>query len=265
MVLIQRKDKVNFRNTEITIDIEKYKCKTCGFEGTTVEQGARIQKTIADTYREKVGLLTGSEIKTKRKELGLTQQQLADRAGIGVINIKRWEGGLIQSRVYDKLIRVALGNEAANSCQDIYNGNRELSLSRIKLIINEFSRRLKYDLFDENDENERLLYVAKYLFYADMKAYKELGASMTGAHYARLPHGPQIDNYSELIDEIKKADENDADPLDLEERRIISKLAKRWPDKYELFEASHKEPALKTVPTGWSINYDIADKLKHVL
>lgn len=38
--------------------------------------------------------------------------------------------------------------------------------------------------------------------YADQVAYRELGIGMTGATYAVMPHGPQLDNYADLVDEI---------------------------------------------------------------
>ena len=38
-----------------------------------------------------------------------------------------------------------------------------------------------------------------------MVAFRNIGRSMTGATYAALPYGPQLNNYSDLIDEIKKA------------------------------------------------------------
>ena len=39
-------------------------------------------------------------------------------------------------------------------------------------------------------KTDRMLYAAKYLWYADMVAYRDLGAGMTGAGYAALPLGP---------------------------------------------------------------------------
>ena len=59
---------------------------------------------------------------------------------------------------------------------------------------------------------DKLLYAAKYLWYADMIAFRETGQGMTGATYAALPHGPQLNNYTELIPLIREADENKADP-----------------------------------------------------
>ena len=39
---------------------------------------------------------------------------------------------------------------------------------------------------------------------------------MTGAAYAVLPNGPQLNNYVDMIDEIKNSDESFADPLSSE-------------------------------------------------
>ena len=38
------------------------------------------------------------------------------------------------------------------------------------------------------------LYAAKFFWYADMLAFRDLGSSMTGAGSAALPLGPQLNN-----------------------------------------------------------------------
>ena len=56
---------------------------------------------MSDAYRSKVGLLSGSEIKQFRKKFNLTQESLAKKMTVGVASIKRWEGGIIQSKSMD--------------------------------------------------------------------------------------------------------------------------------------------------------------------
>jgi hypothetical protein len=40
-----------------------------------------------------------------------------------------------------------------------------------------------------------------------MLAYKKLGKSIAGANCTALPHGPQLNNYRELVGLIRDADE----------------------------------------------------------
>ena len=58
-------------------------------------------------------------------------------------------------------------------------------------------------------KNDKMLFAAKYLWYADMVAHRETGESLTGSTYAALPYGPQLNNYKDLIQDIIEADESE--------------------------------------------------------
>ncbi len=70
-------------------------CEECGLSIGTIEQTAATQNAIADAYREKVGLLSGKEIKKERSERKWSQKALAERSGVGIASIKRWENGIV--------------------------------------------------------------------------------------------------------------------------------------------------------------------------
>jgi len=259
MVQISEDERVTFRGMELTVNTQGYKCSVCGIKTATIEQSAETQKTIGDTYKKKRGLITSDEMRECRNQLGITQQQLADKLNIGIASIKRWEGGLIQSKSMDRLLRKELN--CVIDGEDPYTGNRELSLPRIKLVLMEFGKRLGRKLLKEGDKG---LFAAKYVFYADMDAYRKLGASMTGARYALLPQGPQLDNYRDLIDEIIESDENETDPLENEEIDIIQKIAEKFPEKWDAFNASHREEVLKNIKIGGPIYYTYANNLTEI-
>lgn len=124
----------------------------------------------------------------------------------------------------DKLLRKTF--ETSYERRKIFNGNRTFSIPRIKLVLKTFEKILGRKFL-----NKKGLYAAKYLFYADMLAFLRLRRSITGACYARLPHGPQLNNYLELVDEIKDADEKQAEPLTEEELLIIRQVAEAFPEK----------------------------------
>lgn len=248
--------KMKFRGENISFQVEHYVCSTCGTEGGSIDQTAATQRTISDAYRRKVGLLTSEDILEGRGKLGLTQSELAKRMGVGIASIKRWEGGLIQSRSMDKALRMALQGKRVG---DTYTGNRTFSISRIKLVLKEFESILRKRLLVKND---RMLYAAKYLWYADMVAFRELGRSMTGATYARLPMGPQLNNYRDLVDEIKEADETATEPLTLEEKMIINRISMSFPQKQMIYQAAHDEIIWKKRANGAIIPYSDAEKLR---
>lgn len=248
----------NFRGVDVKYETEAHICPECGLEAATVEQAGVTQRAISDAYRKKMKLLTGEEIRLQRKQKGLTQQTLADLINVGVASIKRWETGLIQSKAMDHVLRVHLqGYDAGNT----HSGNREFSIPRIKLVIRTFEKHLGKKLLKKTD---KLLFAAKYLWYADMLAFRDLGRGITGANYAALPYGPQVNNYSDLIDEIKNADENKAEPLIDDEIRIIERIVKAFPNERMAYDAAHRELVWKRTPIGGAITYLAAAKLTEV-
>ena len=101
-------EKTVYKGIDIDIQSEKYICPDCGIEAGTIKQAAAIQICIADTYRTKVGLLTGPEIKQMRVSEGVTREQLASLVGVYEKDIKGWETGKVQSRQQDKTLRMVL-------------------------------------------------------------------------------------------------------------------------------------------------------------
>jgi len=258
MVLKKAKKRMTFRGVKIIVPVEQYRCTVCGVEAGTVNQTARIQKAIADSYRKAVSLLTGDEIVEKRKRLSLTQEGLAKRMNVGIASIKRWERGTIQSKSMDHALRIALGGQSAG---DSCTGNRTFSIPRIKLVLKEFESALGKHILKKND---KMLFAAKYLWYADMVAHRETGESLTGSTYAALPYGPQLNNYKDLIEDIIRADESEAEPLSPEEKRIITRIALRFPEERMAYEAAHKEKIWKRQPNGAIVPYTDSTELTGV-
>jgi putative zinc finger/helix-turn-helix YgiT family protein len=118
---------IDFRGERISYQLECLICPVCNLTRATVEQTAKAQNAIADAYRKKVGLLTGEEIRHRRVELGLSQQQLADKSRLSKMSIVRWENGVIQKESSDATLREIL---CPREIENEYSGNRELSLRK---------------------------------------------------------------------------------------------------------------------------------------
>jgi len=258
MALKTTEKDMTFRDEKIGLQAEVYVCEECGLEVATIEQTAAIQNRIADAYRKKKGLLTGTEIRKMRERLNLSQRELAKRAGVGIASIKRWENGIIQTKSMNSALKAAFQDiKVGNN----YTGNRALSIPRIKLVIKEFEAETGERFLEKGD---MLLFDAKYLWYADMIGYHRLGRGLTGATYAALPHGPQLNNYKELIDLIRDADESTAKPLTMEEKKIIMKVALTFPTKQSIYDAVHRESVWKNKATGAIIPYSDSAKLTEI-
>ena len=258
MSIIKSDRTIKFRGKHLTFPINHYICPVCGIEAGSIEQTAATQRAISDAYRKASGLLTGEEIREGRKRLRLTQEAFAKKMNVGIASIKRWEGGLIQTKSMDKFLRTAIKGSKTG---DNYSGNRQFSIPRIKLVLRQFESTLNKRLLKKYD---KMLYAAKYLWYADMVAFRELGESMTGSTYAALPKGPQLDNYRDLIDEIKDAKETDAEPLTPEEKKIITRVASAFPSEALVYNAAHKEIIFNRKKIGDRIAYSDSSELTEI-
>lgn len=258
MELREKEKKARFRGVDVDYRSECYVCPVCKAEAATIDQTAAIQKDISNAYRKKIGLLTGKEITDKRKNLKISQQELANRMQVGIASIKRWEGSQIQTKSMDKALREALAGKGSGN---IYTGNREFSLGRVRLLLGQLESILGRKILKKGD---KFLYAAKYAWYADMVAFREYGQSMTGSTYAALPYGPQINNYRDLIDEIKRADVSQAEPLTPEEIKIIKKIAMHFPRDNDVYAAAHREIVWEEKTTGALISYSDAGRLTEV-
>lgn len=245
---------MKFRGVDITFQTEHYLCPVCCIEVGSIEQATVTQRAISDAYRKAVALLTSEEIREGRKKWGLTQDDLAQRMCVGIASIKRWEGGIIQTKSMDRALRMALLGQGVG---DVNTGNRAFSIPRVKLVSKEFESLLHRKML----KNDKGLYSAKYLWYADMVACRELGQSMTGSTYACLPLGPQLNNYRDLINEIRNADENSVESLTSEEKKIISRISMAFPQDQMVFKASHREVIVQRKSIGSIIPYSDAAEL----
>ncbi len=249
-----------FRGKRVKFRPRHYVCPVCGIDADDLGLATENQKALSDAYRAAARLLTGEQIIEGRKKRGWTQEDLASAANVGIASIKRWETGQIQTRSMDDALRRALSGEATSA--NPYTGNRPLSLARIKLVLERFSGLLGRKLL--KSPRDKMLYAAKYLWYADMVAFRETGQSMTGGTYAALPHGPQLNNYSELVPFIREADEDQAEPLKEHELRIMTRIARVFMSDQSIYRAAHNEEAYKSKKNGELIPYSDAERIKAV-
>jgi putative zinc finger/helix-turn-helix YgiT family protein len=249
---------LTFKGVDLQVEADTYICPTCGLEAGTPQTAGKLQLAITDAYRAKQGLLTSQELKSLRKSHGLTQAQLAEVMNIGIASIKRWETGTVQSASMDHALRMQLQCRIPS---DNYSGNRELSLSRIKLVTKTLEALLGKKLLKKGD---KFLYLAKYLWYCDFLCFQQTGRSLTGASYAAITYGPQLNNYRDLIDPIKESDENDTEPLSDEESRIIKKVTETFPEEKMVYDAAHREKVWMETETGGLIPYSCAHELTEI-
>jgi DNA-binding transcriptional regulator YiaG len=99
------------REYAIKIDGMKIpKCKSCG----VIHPDAEALKLLDAALRRAANLLTPDQIRAFRVHANLTEEELGAAVGINTAEVERLEeGGQIQSRVLDNLLRIFFGMSKA--------------------------------------------------------------------------------------------------------------------------------------------------------
>ncbi len=103
------------RGEQFTINSEALVCPKCGFKTIPKELMGEFALRVAEVYRETHSLLTSSEIKDRRGNLGMTQAQFASYLGVGVASVRRWELGQIQDEAMNTLMVLKTSLAAARN------------------------------------------------------------------------------------------------------------------------------------------------------
>lgn len=102
------KDRVSYKGETAELDLHFSVCDSCGSEQVNVEQ-SRLNKRYMVAFKKQVdGLLTGSEVRSVRENLGLRQSDAARIFGGGPVAFSKYEADdVTQSEAMDRLLRVA--------------------------------------------------------------------------------------------------------------------------------------------------------------
>jgi putative zinc finger/helix-turn-helix YgiT family protein len=95
-----------FRDEQLDVSATVCVCSACGWQTLKPGQTDELRKLTADAYRQKHGLLTSTEIVSRRTRLGMSQRQFAAFLRVGEASVKRWETWQVQDESSDELIRM---------------------------------------------------------------------------------------------------------------------------------------------------------------
>ena len=113
---IRGSEKVQSRSGARTVKVGSYSlelqdefmlCETCGETYHSLTQSKAFDERVVEGRRSHEGLLSGSDIRRIRNNLGLSQAQLEEAIGIGPKTLVRWENNLgVQSKSIDDVLRL---------------------------------------------------------------------------------------------------------------------------------------------------------------
>lgn len=102
---VSREVEQTLKGETLSVTAEVSECAHCGFRLLTTAQLGALAGLTADAYRRRHGLLTSTQIRSRRQAMHLSQWEFAHWLGVGPASIKRWEHNLVQDRANDLLIR----------------------------------------------------------------------------------------------------------------------------------------------------------------
>jgi putative zinc finger/helix-turn-helix YgiT family protein len=94
------------RGESVTVVLNAPACPECGHVAILGSRMRQFTRAAADSYRRKKALLTVEEMERVRRQLTLSRDEFAEYVFVGIATYKRWLRGEIQSRAYDKLVRL---------------------------------------------------------------------------------------------------------------------------------------------------------------
>lgn len=194
-----------------------------------------------DKYRKNHGMISPERIKKLRHSFGLSQRDFATLLGWSATTIATYETGSLPSKANNKML-LALENDP-NVAQPLYDISKAAMTERGKAAFEEnvgasevekskkfiekgintlfadinYSEFSGYTAFDLKKFSNMVLYFVinvpkltktklnRLLFYTDFTQFARNTVSISGASYARLPHGPVPDQYSLLYGSMESA------------------------------------------------------------
>ncbi len=101
------REEYTVRGEKISLDVPRLICGQCGEAMIDDAFGDPVLKVYAE-YRRRHGLLTPEQIRGVREKYSLSQDAFATLLGTSPATFARYEGGSIQDKAYDQLIRACV-------------------------------------------------------------------------------------------------------------------------------------------------------------
>lgn len=314
-VAATRRESHRVRGRAIEVDCTFRRCTACGAE---FEHDGDPDWRVAAfaAYREQAGLLQPEVIRSWRRDIGLSQGEVTALLGWGEATLGRYETGSLQSEAHDRQLRELMSPAdlleriiAKPDAVATHKQGRLVNRLRHEAVRERLEDVLRLATYDQGPDTwngqqtldlrrlvAAILILAadgefktkfnKLMFYADFTHFRRHGQSVTGLHYARLPHGPVPDDYQALIAaleesrtlEVQEVDFGDgyvgeklvprtqpeADVLTAAERDTLDRVKRYfqgWTSK-RIREVSHEEAGWLGTANGKWISYDYAQDLR---
>ena len=94
------------KGEHVSVTLDAPQCAHCGRVVILGKSVRAYHRAVSNAYRRKVGLLTMDEIDRLRRNLNMTWPEFARYVFVGIVTLKRWKRGEIQTQALDRLVRL---------------------------------------------------------------------------------------------------------------------------------------------------------------
>jgi len=228
---ISRIETYTYKGETISLSHELSVCTVCGTEMATAQQAGDSLIAVREAYRGRHDLISPDEIRSIRERYGAGQKPFGIVLGLGESTIANYERGELPTAANSNLIRLMddphafrtlfeerreligptqqkrigarigetteyplkpFGGLAVRETADEYTGFRRPDQVRVEALLRIIVGSLK-----ESVVKTKLL---KLCFLIDFEHFRRHTVSITGWPYARLPHGPVLQEYKQILD-----------------------------------------------------------------
>lgn len=281
----------------------------------------RAVNQALDVYRANHNVISPSRIKALRHKFGLNQRDFASLLAWSPTTIATYETGALPSKANDQFLKSLESDDSSfanrlyenTKCkmtergrktfeQSIRKSNPNKASDLIDKGINEyfadtnFTEYSGFSKFDLKKFTSMVLFFVnkvpkltktklnKLMFYSDFKYFNDHTVSISGASYAKLPHGPVPNQYSLLYASMESANLIDEDVTSFQqyqwnyyqankdtdhslfnedELATLNDVAEKFGNlsTKSVSEISHEEKAWLENETGQLISYEYATEL----
>ena len=314
---ISRIETYTYKGESITLSHESSVCTVCEAEVAKAQQAEDNLIAVREAYRSRHDLISPDEIRRIRERYGAGQKPFGVILGLGKSTIANYERGELPTAANSNLIRLMedphafrtlfeerreligptqqkrvaarigetteyplmpFGELAVRETADEYTGFRRPDQNRVEALL----RMIVSSLVGSPNETVFKMKLLKLCFLADIEHFRRHTVSITGWPYARLPHGPVLQEYKLILDVAeqhgviqtedfddgttvvrlgnRKQGNNQQTVFTEDELATINDVLKRWGNASAtaLSDYTHKLPAYNRTAHAREISYVLA-------
>ncbi len=132
--LHSKEETVSVRGVDVAVPAQFLVCTNCSGEFNDPLSEFDQMELAYREFRSKKGMLQPEQLKSYRRDLGLTQRELCQLLGWGKVTLSRYESGWLQDESHDRALQLAMQPAGLLKLLEIAAKTKTLSEERIETL-----------------------------------------------------------------------------------------------------------------------------------